>query len=155
MITALFLSSLILFANEVVWPSWMTDTSIPRRMRSSLLALLAKNSSMRVPSCSVLAEVEARPQWRRGEKEWTSSYSHNDGFLSWDNNTSASPMLFSVFRRKYNYFRLRNDEHGCKSYLSFPQFRSIIPREVLLYIEVTFLGFIHWYGDYLGFLVLF
>ena len=26
-----------------------------------------------------------------------------------------------------------------------PQFRSIIPCEVLLYIEVTFLGFIHWY----------
>ena len=25
----------------------------------------------------------------------------------------------------------------------FPQFRSIIPCEVLLYIEVTFLGFIH------------
>ena len=35
-----------------------------------------------------------------------------------------------------------------------PQFRSIIPCEVLLYIEVTFLGFIHWYGDFLGFLVL-
>ena len=27
--------------------------------------------------------------------------------------------------------------------LLFPQFRSIIPCEVLLYIEVTFLGFIH------------
>ena len=26
---------------------------------------------------------------------------------------------------------------------TFPQFRSIIPCEVLLYIEVTFLGFIH------------
>ena len=25
----------------------------------------------------------------------------------------------------------------------YPQFRSIIPCEVLLYIEVTFLGFIH------------
>ena len=35
-----------------------------------------------------------------------------------------------------------------------PQFRSIIPCEILLYIEVTFLGFIHWYGDFLGFLVL-
>ena len=28
-------------------------------------------------------------------------------------------------------------------YLEKPQFRSIIPCEVLLYIEVTFLGFIH------------
>ena len=28
-------------------------------------------------------------------------------------------------------------------YLVEPQFRSIIPYEVLLYIEVTFLGFIH------------
>ena len=27
--------------------------------------------------------------------------------------------------------------------LPFPQFRSIIPCEVLLYIEVTFWGFIH------------
>ena len=27
--------------------------------------------------------------------------------------------------------------------LEEPQFRSIIPCEVLLYIEVTFLGFIH------------
>ena len=35
-----------------------------------------------------------------------------------------------------------------------PQFRSIIPCEVLLYIEVTFLGFIHWYGDFPGLLVL-
>ena len=33
-----------------------------------------------------------------------------------------------------------------------PQFRSIIPCEVLLYIEVIFLGFIHWYGDFLVFL---
>ena len=27
--------------------------------------------------------------------------------------------------------------------LLIPQFRSIIPCEILLYIEVTFLGFIH------------
>jgi len=35
-----------------------------------------------------------------------------------------------------------------KFYLT-PQFHNIIPCEVLLYIEVTFLGFIHWYGDFM------
>ena len=30
-----------------------------------------------------------------------------------------------------------------------PQFRSIIPCAKILYIEVTFWGFIHWYGDFM------
>ena len=38
--------------------------------------------------------------------------------------------------RKYS----AHDKRQAKIY---PQFRSIIPCEVLLYIEVTFLGFIH------------
>ena len=61
--------------------------------------------------------------------------------------------------------RCQTKVHNCKcSYLCcslillfseillLPQFRSIIPCEVLLYIEVTFLGFIHWYKAFWCFL---
>ena len=51
-------------------------------------------------------------------------------------------------------FRSSNNGENPKSNYVYPQFRSIIPCEVLLYIEVTFLEFIHWYGDFPGFLVL-
>mgnify|MGYP007103288278 FL=1 len=54
----------------------------------------------------------------------------------------------------YNYLLLQYISINSIKILLLPQFRSIIPCEVLLYIEVTFLGFIHWYGDFLGFLVL-
>jgi hypothetical protein len=42
--------------------------------------------------------------------------------------------------------RLKSEEYMMikgKKFRDEPQFRSIIPCEVLLYIEVTFLGFIH------------
>ena len=73
-------------------------------------------------------------------------------------------MVFIVFNCKYTYnlqtcqivvlksclcvllFLSRNNvsfHYSFQLVLCMPQFRSIIPCEVLLYIEVTFLGFIH------------
>lgn len=43
----------------------------------------------------------------------------------------------------YNYLLLQYISINSIKILLLPQFRSIIPCEVLLYIEVTFLGFIH------------
>ena len=43
----------------------------------------------------------------------------------------------------YNYLLLQYISINSIKILLSPQFRSIIPCEVLLYIEVTFWGFIH------------
>ena len=54
-------------------------------------------------------------------------------------NVSGDKLQYTVFKRLENgeYIYNIGRIHG------IPQFRSIIPCEVLLYIEVAFLGFIH------------
>ena len=117
-ITALFLSSLILL--RMRWSDhrgWQTHRFLDGYTRA----------------CSICLQRTLR--WESHRVRFLQKFRHahsDDGggksellrkvitmdLLSWDNYTSISPMLFSVFRRKYNYFRLRNEEHGCKSYLS-------------------------------------